>query len=104
MSPKGHLAMSGDIFDFHAMCEEAGTTGISKVEARAAAAQSTMIGEPPTTKGALGQHIHSAKTRKPCTNEGTKVSKTRDGPCSQEVKIVCTGLNISEQLPGRVFP
>ena len=35
--------------------------------------------------------------------EETKVSKARDGPCSQELKIVHTGLNTSEQQAGRYF-
>lgn len=53
LPPRGHLAMSTDIFSSHSFGGGVGTTGIKWVETREAATHPAVHGTAPTTESAL---------------------------------------------------
>lgn len=91
--------MSADIFICHA-----GKTGVllESSRLRPGLLLNHVVGEPPTAKGYLFKISSSVKVGRPHTGEET-ASKAKDGLCSQELKIVHTGLHISEPQSGRYF-
>lgn len=61
MCPRGHLAVSGDIFGFHNWWN---ATGIQWVETRDAVKSSTMCRTVPTTNNDVAQNVSSANAAK----------------------------------------
>lgn len=58
-------------------------------------------GDPSTTKGSLVQDFNCAKGGKSYTKKEKTVTKTRDGLCSQELKIVHTQINHQADISSR---
>lgn len=91
--------MSADIFICHA-----GKTGVllESSRLRPGLLLNHVVGEPPTAKGYLVQNFQCQGWKTPHWR-GKTASKAKDGLCSQELKIVHTGLHISEPQSGRYF-